>query len=90
MGLRLPYIYVPWSYAIYTIAISQCMQLIAIISSIICNITKSHYPSVMLMATTYTSMASNCTEIIVTTATSVYKYNHSVRSQESNNYHRHY
>ena len=55
----------------YTIAISQYMPLIAIFSSINSNITQSHYPSVTLMATTYTSMASNGTEIIATTATSV-------------------
>ena len=55
----------------YMRAVSQCMQLIAIFSSINSNITQSHYPSVMLMATTYTSMASNGTEIIATTATSV-------------------
>ena len=55
----------------YTIAISQYMPLIAIFSSINSNITQSHYPSVTLMATTYTSMASNGTEIIATAATSV-------------------
>ena len=55
----------------YTIAISQYMSLIAIFSSINSNITQSHYPNVTLMATTYTSMVSNGTEIIATTATSV-------------------